>query len=66
MDQVATLASFGSVWAVLSVGHNLADHVIGQTDVGVSNWRPRRNATERAMPQGRSPGHRPHGNEKAA
>ncbi|WP_405623678.1 hypothetical protein [Streptomyces sp. NBC_00076] len=32
IDQVATLATFGSVWAVLAVGHNLADHVIGQTD----------------------------------
>ncbi|MFE6979420.1 hypothetical protein [Streptomyces sp. NPDC057682] len=32
IDQIATLATFGSVWAVLAVGHNLADHVIGQTD----------------------------------
>ncbi|MEE4597650.1 hypothetical protein V2J94_38230 [Streptomyces sp. DSM 41524] len=32
VDQVATLATFGSVWAVLSVGHNLADHVFGQSD----------------------------------
>ncbi|MGW3658123.1 hypothetical protein ACWD6R_21630 [Streptomyces sp. NPDC005151] len=32
IDQIAALATFGSVWAVLSVGHNLADHVIGQTD----------------------------------
>lgn len=32
IDQVATLATSGSVWAVLSVGHNLADHVFGQTD----------------------------------
>ncbi|GAA4119962.1 MULTISPECIES: hypothetical protein [Streptomyces] len=32
IEQVATLATFGTVWAVLSVGHNLADHVIGQTD----------------------------------
>ncbi|MEU6934418.1 hypothetical protein AB0A05_35425 [Streptomyces sp. NPDC046374] len=31
IEQVATLATFGAVWAVLSVGHNLADHVIGQT-----------------------------------
>ncbi|WP_328864806.1 hypothetical protein [Streptomyces sp. NBC_00304] len=29
--QIATLATFGAVWAVLSVGHSLADHVIGQT-----------------------------------
>ncbi|MFD4835297.1 DUF3307 domain-containing protein [Streptomyces uncialis] len=32
IEQVATLATFGSVWAVLSVGHNLADHVFGQSD----------------------------------
>ncbi|MFI9650299.1 DUF3307 domain-containing protein [Streptomyces sp. NPDC052040] len=32
IDQVATLATFGTAWAVLSVAHNLADHVIGQTD----------------------------------
>lgn len=32
IDQIATLATFGSVWAVLAVGHNLADHVIRQTD----------------------------------
>lgn len=32
IEQVATLATFAAVWAVLSVGHNLADHVIGQTD----------------------------------
>src|SRR5690606_2457865 len=32
IQQIATLATFGAVWAVLSVGHNLADHVIGQTD----------------------------------
>ncbi|MEU9015668.1 hypothetical protein AB0D12_39540 [Streptomyces sp. NPDC048479] len=32
IEQVATLATFGAVWAVLSVGHNLADHVNGQTD----------------------------------
>ncbi|MGW7582780.1 DUF3307 domain-containing protein [Kitasatospora sp. NPDC054768] len=32
IDQAVTLASFGAVWAVLAVGHNLADHVIGQTD----------------------------------
>lgn len=27
-----TLATFGAVWATLAVGHNLADHVLGQTD----------------------------------
>ncbi|MEU6235404.1 DUF3307 domain-containing protein [Kitasatospora sp. NPDC047058] len=32
IEQIAILATFGTVWAVLSVGHNLADHVIGQTD----------------------------------
>lgn len=32
IEQVATLATFGAVWVVLAVGHNLADHVIGQTD----------------------------------
>ncbi|WP_219806369.1 DUF3307 domain-containing protein [Streptomyces sp. SM12] len=32
LDQVATLATFSAVWAVLSVSHNLADHVLGQTD----------------------------------
>jgi hypothetical protein len=37
IDQIATLATFGSVWAVLSVGHNLADHVIGQTDRQAGN-----------------------------
>ncbi|MEU9547204.1 hypothetical protein, partial [Streptomyces mirabilis] len=37
IDQVATLATFGAVWAVLAVGHNLADHVIGQTDTQAGN-----------------------------
>lgn len=32
IDQVATLATFGAVWAVLAVSHNLADHIFGQTD----------------------------------
>ncbi|QSS95498.1 hypothetical protein [Streptomyces sp. M54] len=32
IEQVATLTTFGSVWAVLAVGHNLADRVFGQTD----------------------------------
>lgn len=31
-EQIAALATFGAVWAVLAVGHNLADHVAGQTD----------------------------------
>ncbi|MET9414709.1 hypothetical protein ABZY03_11080 [Streptomyces klenkii] len=31
IEQVATLATFGAVWAVLAVDHNLADHVFGQT-----------------------------------
>ncbi|MFF0066674.1 hypothetical protein ACFYRC_35215 [Streptomyces sp. NPDC005279] len=35
--QVATLATFGTVWAVLSVGHNLADHVFGQSDHQAAN-----------------------------
>ncbi|MGK4909998.1 hypothetical protein [Streptomyces albus] len=37
IEQVATLATFGTVWAVLSVGHNLADHVFGQTDGQAGN-----------------------------
>ncbi|MEV8390619.1 MULTISPECIES: hypothetical protein [unclassified Streptomyces] len=32
IEQVAMVATLGSVWAVLAVGHNLADCVIGQTD----------------------------------
>lgn len=32
IEQVVVLATFGAVWVVLSVGHSLADHVIGQTD----------------------------------
>lgn len=31
------LATFGAVWAVLSVGHTLADHVLGQTDHQAAN-----------------------------
>jgi hypothetical protein len=31
-DPVTALATFGTVWAALAVGHNLADHVLGQTD----------------------------------
>ncbi|MFI6143758.1 hypothetical protein ACIBCC_36915 [Streptomyces griseus] len=37
IDQAATLATFGAVWSVLSVGHTLADHVIGQTDHQAGN-----------------------------
>jgi hypothetical protein len=37
IDQALTLATFGAVWAVLAVGHNLADHVIGQTDHQAGN-----------------------------
>ena len=32
LDQISTLATFATVWAVLAVGHNLADHVLGQND----------------------------------
>ncbi|MFB7186961.1 hypothetical protein ACFCZT_17045 [Streptomyces sp. NPDC056230] len=32
IEHVATLATSGAVWAVLAVGHNLADHVFGQAD----------------------------------
>ncbi|WP_327073265.1 DUF3307 domain-containing protein [Kitasatospora purpeofusca] len=31
------LATLGAVWAVLSVGHTLADHVLGQTDHQAAN-----------------------------
>lgn len=31
LDQLMTLATFGASWAVLAVGHNLADHIGGQT-----------------------------------
>ncbi|MFD0260137.1 hypothetical protein ACFVH7_17890 [Kitasatospora indigofera] len=37
VEQLATLATFGSVWAVLAVGHNLADHVFGQSDHQAAN-----------------------------
>ncbi|MER6237672.1 hypothetical protein ABT185_16655 [Streptomyces clavifer] len=37
IEQVVVLATFGSVWAVLSVGHNLADHVFGQSDRQAAN-----------------------------
>lgn len=32
INQVAQLATFGTLWAVLAAGHNIADHVLGQTD----------------------------------
>ncbi|MEV5205620.1 hypothetical protein [Streptomyces sp. NPDC053720] len=32
IEEPTTLATFGSAWAVLAVGHNLADHVLGQSD----------------------------------
>ncbi|MFE7571627.1 hypothetical protein ACFU76_32505 [Streptomyces sp. NPDC057539] len=32
LEELTTLATFGSVWAMLAVGHNLADHVSGQSD----------------------------------
>ncbi|OKI95093.1 hypothetical protein [Kitasatospora sp. CB01950] len=34
---LTTLATFGSIWAVLAVGHNLADHVFGQSDHQAAN-----------------------------
>ncbi|MFJ9588667.1 hypothetical protein [Streptomyces acidicola] len=37
IEQVTTLATFGAVWAVLAVGHNLTDHVFGQSDQQVAN-----------------------------
>ncbi|MDH6709881.1 hypothetical protein P3T27_006630 [Kitasatospora sp. MAA19] len=37
IDQAATLATFGAVWGVLAVGHNLADHVFGQSDHQAAN-----------------------------
>ncbi|WP_198545925.1 hypothetical protein [Actinacidiphila yeochonensis] len=36
-EQLATLATFGSTWAVLAVGHNVADHVFGQSDHQAAN-----------------------------
>jgi hypothetical protein len=37
IEQIATLATFGSTWAVLAVGHNVADHVFGQSDHQAAN-----------------------------
>ncbi len=42
IEQIATLATFGAVWSVLSVGHNLANHVIGQAQCPPPLPRPRR------------------------
>jgi hypothetical protein len=36
-DAALTVATFGAVWAILSAGHNLADHVLSQTDNLVSH-----------------------------
>ncbi|MFJ4668956.1 hypothetical protein [Kitasatospora purpeofusca] len=36
-NHMLLLAAFGAVWAVLSVGHTLADHVLGQTDHQAAN-----------------------------
>uniref|UniRef100_UPI003F49AD8E hypothetical protein n=1 Tax=Amycolatopsis sp. CA-096443 TaxID=3239919 RepID=UPI003F49AD8E len=37
LDELTTLATFAASWAVLWVGHNLADHVTGQTDWQAEN-----------------------------
>ncbi|MFH9353995.1 hypothetical protein [Kitasatospora sp. NPDC017646] len=37
IEQLAMLATFGSTWAVLAVGHNVADHVFGQSDHQATN-----------------------------
>ncbi|MEV7212318.1 hypothetical protein AB0O31_04415 [Kitasatospora cineracea] len=37
IEQIGTVAAFGAVWAVLVVGHTLADHVLGQTDHQAAN-----------------------------
>ncbi|WP_338120226.1 hypothetical protein [Streptomyces agglomeratus] len=37
IEEAMTLATFGAVWAVLAVGHNLADHVFGQSDHQAAN-----------------------------
>ncbi|MFJ4187863.1 hypothetical protein [Kitasatospora sp. NPDC089509] len=37
IEQLTTLAAFGSTWAVLAVGHNVADHVFGQSDHQAAN-----------------------------
>ncbi|MFJ4674195.1 hypothetical protein [Kitasatospora purpeofusca] len=35
--ELTKLATFGSTWAVLAVGHNAADHVFGQSDHHAAN-----------------------------
>ncbi|MER6197401.1 hypothetical protein ABT234_08480 [Streptomyces sp. NPDC001586] len=35
--QDSELAAFGSIWAVLADGHNVADHVLGQSDRQAAN-----------------------------
>ncbi|KOV13299.1 hypothetical protein ADK60_29840 [Streptomyces sp. XY431] len=35
--ELTKLATFGSTWAVLAVGHNVADHVFGQSDHHAAN-----------------------------
>ncbi|MFI1202737.1 hypothetical protein ACH4VR_25395 [Streptomyces sp. NPDC020883] len=37
IEQLAMLATFGSTWAVLAVGHNVADYVFGQSDHQAAN-----------------------------
>ncbi|MFE4975528.1 hypothetical protein ACFRAR_25935 [Kitasatospora sp. NPDC056651] len=37
IEELTTLATFGSTWAVLAVGHNVADHVFGQSDHQAAN-----------------------------
>ncbi|GGU95565.1 hypothetical protein ACIG0C_15070 [Kitasatospora aureofaciens] len=37
IEQPATLAAFGPIWAVLAVGHNVADRVFGQSDHQAAN-----------------------------
>ncbi|WP_327722080.1 hypothetical protein OG381_46820 [Streptomyces sp. NBC_00490] len=54
VEQVATVATFGSVWVVLAVGHNLADHVIGQTD-HQAEGKAAPSAVHTRIPSGRTP-----------
>ncbi|MFE7332086.1 hypothetical protein ACFU8W_45905 [Streptomyces sp. NPDC057565] len=37
IEQLAMPTAFGSTWAVLTVGHNLADQVFGQSDHQATN-----------------------------
>lgn len=37
IEVVAVLATFGASWAILHFGHNLADHVTGQSDWMAAN-----------------------------